>query len=55
MADKYENNEDFILFMRLEIIRQDCDRHGGPELIPISTGVLWSGRKYCEIFAQRLM
>ena len=48
MVDRYDDNEDLILFLRLEIVRLDCDRLGGPELIPISTGMLWSGRKSCE-------
>ena len=42
MLGKYKNNEDLLMFLRLEIVRHECDRFGGPELLPISTEVLCS-------------
>lgn len=39
---RYESDEFLIFFLRLDIIRHECDILGGPELIPPSTVSSWT-------------
>ena len=55
MLGKYENNEDLLMFLRLEIVRRECDRFGGTELMPISTELSCSPRTSCAMFLKHFL
>ena len=52
--NRFDNRTEQITFLRLDIIRSECDRYGGPELIPLSSATKWFYRKDCEVFSNRL-
>ena len=52
--NRYDYDDDLIFFLRLEIVRNECDCLGGPELIPISTASSWYAWTFCTRYSERL-
>ena len=51
ILDQFSEKSDQIYYIRLEVIRTECDRWGGPELIPLSSAAKWDKRRDCKRFS----
>ena len=55
IMNMHDDTPELILQLRLQILRKECDRIGGPEQLLLSTSPIWSKRKDLEDYSSYFM